>query len=111
MELAKAGALVLKALDSEVMGEPGGTPCPLLMALASAACPGPPTALADWVPVATTAAHHKLHSVNTHAAGLVEEDRVLRALPVQQWQEASNAQARQTWQRRLSPHAQRACRQ
>jgi len=40
MELAKAGALVVKAVDSEVMGEPGGTPCPLLMALASAACPG-----------------------------------------------------------------------
>lgn len=47
MELAKAGALVAKALDSEVMGEPGGTPCPLLMALASAACPGLPTTLAD----------------------------------------------------------------
>ena len=58
MELAKAGALVVKALDSEVMGEPGGTPCPLLMALSSAACPGLPTALADCVPVTTAAAYH-----------------------------------------------------
>jgi len=59
MELAKAGALVVKALDSEVMGEPGGTPCPLLMALASAACPGLPTTLALCVPVTTAAAYHR----------------------------------------------------
>ncbi len=68
MELAKAGALVLMALDSEVMGEPGGTPCPLLTALANAGCPGEPTAVAVCVPVATAAAHstkqsqHSRHS-------------------------------------------------
>ena len=56
-ELAKAGALVLKAFELAVMGEPGGTPCPLLMASATADCPGDPTAVAVWVPVATTAAH------------------------------------------------------
>ena len=56
MEEAKAGALVLTALDSAVMGEPGGTACPLLTALANAGCPETPTALADCVPVTTTAA-------------------------------------------------------
>lgn len=56
MELANAGALVLKALELAVMGDPGGTPCPLLMALATADCPGDPTAKAVWVPAATAAA-------------------------------------------------------
>ena len=56
MELAKAGALVLMALELAVMGEPGGTPCPLLMALATADWPGEPTAVALCWPVATAAA-------------------------------------------------------
>ena len=56
MELAKAGALVPTAFELDVMGAPGGTPCPLLMALATADCPGDPTAVAVSVPVATAAA-------------------------------------------------------
>lgn len=56
MELAKAGAFVLIALELEVMGAPRGTPCPLLMAVATADCPGDPTAVAVRVPVATAAA-------------------------------------------------------
>ena len=59
MELAKAGALVLTALELAVIGAPGGTPCPLLMALATADCPGDPTAMAVWVPVATAAAENQ----------------------------------------------------
>ena len=51
-----AGALVPTALELEVIGAPGGTPTPLFMALATADCPGDPTAVAVSVPVATAAA-------------------------------------------------------
>ena len=56
MELAKAGALVATALELAVIGAPAGTPCPVLMALATADWPGDPIAVADSVPVATAAA-------------------------------------------------------
>lgn len=62
MELEKAGALVLIALELEVMGPPGGTPIPLLMAVATADCPGDPTAVAVCMPVATAAAESQANA-------------------------------------------------
>ena len=71
MELAKAGASVPTALELEVMGAPGATPRPLLMALATADCPGDPTAVAVSVPVATAAAKARHQVVDERHSGSV----------------------------------------